>query len=469
MSDNDIIMEEDEEVIKEDEYEKVCYLCRRPESKAGKMISIPNNITICSDCMQKTFDHIDMRGLTGAPKAPGMTHIDLNNMKFDDSIFNMITPPGKTVKKKKKEKSEKKEIPELDFAKLPAPHIIKGKLDDYIIGQEHAKKIMSVGVYNHYKRILSEEKDTTGFHEVEIEKSNMLMLGQTGSGKTFLVRTLANLLQVPLAITDATSLTEAGYIGDDVESVISKLLANADNDVERAEHGIVYIDEIDKLAKKQNTNSRDVSGESVQQALLKLLEGADIEVPVGAMSKNAMVPMTTVNTRNVLFICGGAFPGLEDVIMKRLTKQSSIGFHADLKNKYEKDNDLFGKVEVEDIREFGMIPEFIGRLPVIFSLQAMDEELLVRVLTEPRNAIIKQYQKLLEMDEVQLIFENEALRSIAQIAARKKTGARALRAVIEAFMVDIMYEIPKDDAIGTVTITKEYIENNGSPKIAMRG
>ncbi|HCC35933.1 MAG TPA: ATP-dependent Clp protease ATP-binding subunit ClpX, partial [Ruminococcaceae bacterium] len=217
MSDNDIIIEDagkEEENKKEDEYEKICYLCRRPESKAGKMISIPNNITICSDCMQKTFDHIDMRGLTGAPKAPGMTHIDLNNIKLDESLFNMMAPPVKTVKKKKKE--EKKEIPELDFAKLPAPHIIKGKLDDYVIGQERAKKIMSVGVYNHYKRILSEEKgkDTTGFHEVAIEKSNMLMLGPTGSGKTFLVQTLANLLQVPLAITDATSLTEAGYIGD---------------------------------------------------------------------------------------------------------------------------------------------------------------------------------------------------------------------------------------------------------------
>ncbi|MDR1699816.1 MAG: ATP-dependent Clp protease ATP-binding subunit ClpX [Lachnoclostridium sp.] len=469
MNEKDEISKKNEDRSQEDDYEKVCYLCHRPESKVGKMISIPNNITICSDCMQKTFDHIDMRGLTGAPGIPGMKHIDLNNIKIDDSIFNMITPPPKSVKKRKKE--EKKESVELDFSELPPPHIIKGKLDDYIIGQERAKKIMSVGVYNHYKRIIAESrsKDKSESDEAAIEKSNMLMLGPTGSGKTFMVQTLADLLQVPLAITDATSLTEAGYIGDDVESVISKLLANADNDVERAEHGIVYIDEIDKLAKKQNTNSRDVSGESVQQALLKLLEGADIEVPIGAMSKNAMVPMTTVNTRNILFICGGAFPGLEEVIQKRLTKQSSIGFHADLKDKFKNDNDLFGKVEVEDIREFGMIPEFIGRLPVVFSLQAMDEELLVRVLTEPKNAIVKQYQRLLEMDEVQLIFEREALMSIAHIAALKKTGARALRAVIEAFMVDIMYEIPKDDAIGKVTITKDFIENNGAPKIAMRG
>lgn len=438
-----------------DEYEKICYLCHRPESKVEKMITIPNNITICSDCMQKTFDQIGMQGIADPSKIPGMEFINLADMQ--------MPPQPKSIKKKKK-KEEKSIVPELDLQKLPAPHIIKGKLDDYVIGQERAKKVMSVGVYNHYKRILADSSDG-----VEIEKSNMLMIGPTGSGKTFLVKTLARLLQVPLAITDATSLTEAGYIGDDVESVISKLLANAENDVEKAEHGIVYIDEIDKLAKKQNTNNRDVSGESVQQALLKLLEGADVEVPVGATNKNAMVPMTTVNTSNILFICGGAFPGLEDVIKKRLSKQASIGFRADLKDKYEDDINLFDKVEVEDIREFGMIPEFIGRLPVVFSLQAMDEDLLVRVLKEPVNAITKQYQKLLALDEVNLLFEEEALRSIARKAAAKKTGARALRAIIEEFMVDIMYEIPKDELIGQVTITKDYIENHGAPRIEMRG
>ncbi len=427
-----------------DEYEKICYLCHRPESKVEKMITIPNNITICSDCMQKTFDQIGMQGIADPSKIPGMEFINLADMQ--------MPPQPKSIKKKKK-KEEKSVVPELDLQKLPAPHIIKGKLDDYVIGQERAKKVMSVGVYNHYKRILADSSDG-----VEIEKSNMLMIGPTGSGKTFLVKTLARLLQVPLAITDATSLTEAGYIGDDVESVISKLLANAENDVEKAEHGIVYIDEIDKLAKKQNTNNRDVSGESVQQALLKLLEGADVEVPVGATNKNAMVPMTTVNTSNILFICGGAFPGLEDVIKKRLSKQASIGFRADLKDKYEDDINLFDKVEVEDIREFGMIPEFIGRLPVVFSLQAMDEDLLVRVLKEPVNAITKQYQKLLALDEVNLLFEEEALRSIARKAAAKKTGARALRAIIEEFMVDIMYEIPKDELIGQVTITKDYMK-----------
>ncbi len=454
MSDEKEKMGDDKE---KDGYEKICYLCHRPESKVDKMITIPNDITICSDCMQKTFDQIGMKGLMEIPYVPGM---NMNGMYISDDVLNSIPKPQPVKPKKKK----KKEEPILDFANLPAPHRIKEKLDDYVIGQDYAKKVLSVGVYNHYKRILADDKDG-----VEIEKSNMLMLGSTGSGKTFMVKTLAGLLQVPLAITDATSLTEAGYIGDDVESVISKLLANADNDVERAEHGIVYIDEIDKIAKKQNTNNRDVSGESVQQALLKLLEGADVEVPVGASSKNAMVPMTTVNTSNILFICGGAFPGLEDIIKKRLTKQSSIGFRADLKDKFDNDKNLLAKAEAEDLREYGLIPEFIGRLPVVFSLETMTEDLLVKVLTEPKNAITKQYTKLLSMDEVDLVFEEAALKSIAKQAAERKTGARALRSIIEQFMLDIMYEIPKDEMIGRVTITKSYIEGKGAPFIEMRG
>lgn len=295
------------------------------------------------------------------------------------------------------------------------------------------------------------------------------MIGPTGSGKTYLVQTLARLLDVPLAITDATSLTEAGYIGDDIESVVSKLLAAADNDVERAEHGIIFIDEIDKIAKKKNTNQRDVSGEAVQQGMLKLLEGSDIEVPVGANSKNAMVPLTTINTRNILFICGGAFPDLPDIIKERLNKQASIGFQADLKDKYDEDKDILSKVTLEDLRVFGMVPEFLGRLPIVFTLQPLTEEMLVEILKEPKNAILKQYKRLLELDEVKLEFEDDALRAIAKKALEKDTGARALRAIIEEFMLDIMYEIPKDDSIGEVLITREYIEHTGGPRIFLRG
>lgn len=261
---------------------------------------------------------------------------------------------------------------------------------------------MSVAVYNHYKRVATDTMD-----EIAIEKSNMLMIGPTGCGKTYLVKTLAKLLDVPLAIADATSLTEAGYIGDDIESVVSKLLAAADNDVEKAEHGIIFIDEIDKIAKKKNTNQRDVSGEAVQQGMLKLLEGADVEVPIGANSKNAMVPLTTVNTRNILFICGGAFPDLENIIKERLNKQASIGFYADLKDKYDDDPHILEKVTVEDLRSFGMIPEFIGRLPIIFTMNGLTEDMMVQILSEPRNAILKQYQKLLALDEVKLEFEEE--------------------------------------------------------------
>lgn len=448
------------------DYEDVCFICRRPESKAGKMLHIPNNICICNDCMQKTFNSMSNINMTGLFQ--GMPYMDM----FSGGVGNVQENVPKSQKlKKKKPGTGKKKAPEgvFDIKHLPAPHIIKGKLDEYIVGQEHAKKVMSVAVYNHYKRVLTDNMEQEDEDNVEIEKSNMLMTGPTGCGKTYMVKTLAKILQVPLAITDATSLTEAGYIGDDVESVLSKLLAAADNDVEKAEHGIIFIDEIDKIAKKRNTNSRDVSGESVQQGMLKLLEGSDVEVPVGAGSKNAMVPLTTVNTRNILFICGGAFPGLEKIVKNRLNKQSSIGFNAELKDKYDKDANLLQKVTTEDLREFGMIPEFLGRLPVVFALQAMTEDILIQILTQPKNAILKQYKKLLALDEVDLVFDDEAVRSIAKKAIEKKTGARALRAVIEEFMLDIMYEIPKDDLIGRVTITEDYINNSGAPKIEMRG
>ena len=441
---------------KEDEYEKICFICHRPESIAGKMIDLPNNICVCGDCMQKSFDamkggQIDYSQLLNMPGVHFMNMSDL-----EQSI-----PKQQKVKKKKKGEERK---PLIDIRNIPAPHRIKASLDEYVVGQEYAKKAMSVAVYNHYKRVATDTMD-----DIEIEKSNMLMIGPTGSGKTYLVKTLARILDVPLAITDATSLTEAGYIGDDIESVVSKLLAAADNDVEKAEQGIIFIDEIDKIAKKKNTSQRDVSGESVQQGMLKLLEGSDVEVPVGANSKNAMVPLTTVNTKNILFICGGAFPDLEGIIKERLTKQSSIGFGADLKDKYNHDKTILSKVTTEDLRNFGMIPEFLGRLPIVFTLDGMNEDMLVKILKEPKNAILKQYQKLLALDEVKLDFDDGALTAIAEKAMKKDTGARALRAIIEDFMLDIMYEIPKDDSIGQVTITREYIEGTGGPIIQLRG
>ena len=472
------------------EYEKYCMLCRRPESVTGKLIEMAEGFGVCAECMQKTIDSMQNMGLpygdmfaavppmhhNGTPSASQKedettekddSKKDQDNQGFPNisminlgSIFGNMGMPGQQVKKRKSKDEPK---PAFDIKKIPAPHKIKAQLDEYVVGQEQAKKVISVAVYNHYKRV------GAGDSSVEIEKSNLLMLGPTGCGKTYLVKTLARLLDVPLAIADATSLTEAGYIGDDIESVISRLLAAADNDVDRAEQGIVFIDEIDKIAKKKNAHQRDVSGEAVQQGMLKLLEGSDVEVPVGAASKNAMVPMTTVNTKNILFICGGAFPGLEEIIKERLNKQAAIGFFADLKDKYDDEPNLLMKVTVDDLREYGMIPEFLGRLPIIFSLSALTKEMLVRILKEPRNAIMRQYQKLLELDEVKLTIDDEALEAIAERAMEKKTGARALRAIIEEFMLDIMYEIPKDDNIGSVRITREYIEHTGGPVIELRG
>lgn len=453
---------------KESEYEDVCFICRRPESKAGRMFKLPNHISICDDCMHKTMDTVSQFDYQGMLNGNPFDGLSKNGKGFPNiSFVNIADLQGEggipNKQKLKKKKNGKKEQPVLDIKNIPAPHKIKAQLDDYIVGQEHAKKVISVAVYNHYKRVATDTMD-----EIEIEKSNMLMIGPTGCGKTYLVKTLARLLDVPLAIADATSLTEAGYIGDDIESVVSKLLAAAENDVERAEKGIIFIDEIDKLAKKKNTTSRDVSGESVQQGMLRLLEGAEVEVPVGANSKNAMVPLATINTRNILFICGGAFPDLEEIIKERLNKQSAIGYNADLKDKYDKDKNILQKVTIEDLKKFGMIPEFLGRLPILYTLEGLTKEMMVKILKEPKNAILKQYQKLLELDEVKLEFDDGALEAIAERAMKKDTGARALRAIIEEFMLDIMYEIPKDDNIGRVTITREYIEGTGGPVIDIR-
>ena len=469
------IKEKSDEEKNDGDYEDVCFMCRRPEHVAGKMFKLPNHICVCNDCMHKTMDTVSQYDYQGMLNQPGMmmTPEEFNSFqnRFPNITFMNLSdlqgqggiPNKQKLKKKKKAEAGAQNEPVIDIKKIPAPHKIKAQLDDYVVGQEHAKKVISVAVYNHYKRVATKTMD-----EIEIEKSNILLIGPTGCGKTYLVKTLAKLLDVPLAIADATSLTEAGYIGDDIESVLSKLLAAAGNDTEKAERGIVFIDEIDKIAKKKNTNSRDVSGESVQQGMLKLLEGAEVEVPVGANSKNAMVPLTTINTRNILFICGGAFPDLDEIIKQRLSKQSGMGFNADLKDRYDKEKNILKKVTVEDIKKFGMIPEFVGRLPILCTMEGLGRDMLVNILKEPKNAILKQYQKLLELDEVQLLFDDEALEAIADKAMERDTGARALRAIIEEFMLDIMYEIPKDDNIGTVTITKEYIEGKGGPRIEIR-
>lgn len=455
-----------------DDFENYCYMCRRSEADTGKLISFAENVYICPDCLQKTLDQLNNSPMFDISNMPG-----INN--FNMFTPNMDIPESHKVKRRRKptskadenadtengESSEKK----LTLADIPAPHKIKRLLDRDVVGQEYAKKVMSVAVYNHYKRVFTEENPDMFQDDVEIEKSNMLMIGPTGSGKTYMVKTIAKILDVPLAITDATSLTEAGYIGDDVESVLSKLLSAAGNDVEKAEHGIVFIDEIDKLAKKQETRSRDVSGEAVQQGLLKILEGSEVEVPIGTGSKNAMTPTTMMDTRGILFICGGAFPDLEEVIKTRIAEQSSIGFGANLRDELEKDPKLLSKVTTEDLRNFGMIPEFIGRLPVIFTLDGLDNDMYIKILKEPRNSIIKQYQKLLRIDEVDLQFEDEAYEEIAKIAAERKTGARALRSIIEDLLLDIMYQVPKDENIGTVIITKDYVLKKGAPIIKMRG
>ena len=448
------VSDDDDQEENKKEPEKYCTLCHRAESQVGKMIDLPNNIHICPDCMQRSFDSMNQQMQTG-----NFNYGDLLNMPnvsmIDLSSFQNQMGQQKKPKKKKAEKKE----PVLDLKKIPAPHKIKATLDEYVIGQEYAKKVMSVAVYNHYKRVLTDSMD-----DIEIEKSNMLMVGPTGCGKTYIVKTIAKLLNVPLAIADATTLTEAGYIGDDVESVLSKLLAAADNDVEKAEKGIVFIDEIDKIAKKQNSNSRDVSGESVQQGLLKLLEGADIEVPVGSGSKNAMVPMTTVNTKNILFICGGAFEGIDKIIEKRID-QKSIGFNAEIAEKHEDDVDkLLAQVLPQDLVKFGLIPELVGRVPVTVSLEMLDHDALIRILTEPKNAIVKQYQKLLELDGVKLVFDDSALNEIADISLKRKTGARGLRAIMENTMMDIMYRAPSDETLKTCRITGDVVTGKAKPE-----
>ncbi len=355
--------------------------------------------------------------------------------------------------------------------KIPSPREIKEILDQYVIGQDEAKKTLSVAVYNHYKRIANEEEKETKHEksddDVEIQKSNILLLGPTGCGKTLLASTLAKILNVPFAIADATTLTEAGYVGEDVENILLKLIQAADGDIEKAEKGIIYIDEIDKITRKSENPSitRDVSGEGVQQALLKIVEGTIASVPPQGGRKHPQQELLQIDTSNILFICGGAFEGLENIIKDRMGKKS-MGFGAEIQSKKDIDRyKVFEQILPQDLLRFGMIPEFIGRLPIIASLKELDKEALIKITTEPKNALVKQYKKLLKMDDVELIFEPEALDAIVDKAIERKTGARGLRSIIEEIMRDIMFDIPSNEKIEKCIITRDTVINNASPRI----